>query len=191
MWFSNPIILRRVAAGSIAAVSAFIIVFFNARKDASISDEDIPKSVPASSTDEQPADFTGRSVDERDAAEDNPEPALPVTDERLSEKPKAAPVPAARRILPETIKMYGLTFHRPTEHRMDTYGRMVCAHDDDAPKKSTRDKPVHKDMQCCLDPDEIPNPFCYYPRREYGKLLDDFERKKEKMLRRYRNGDEL
>lgn len=90
--------------------------------------------------------------------------------------------------IPSTITKYGLVFSPPVEYKWDGFGRMVCIHDDDKPKISNKDKPVHKDMECCLDPDEFPNPYCHYPREKYGKVLDDFNRKYEKFLRRYDDG---
>ncbi len=87
--------------------------------------------------------------------------------------------------IPSTITIYGLVFEPPVQYKRDSLGRMICIHDNDKPKISNQDKPVHKDMECCLDPDEFPNPYCHYPREKYGKLLDDFDRKYEKFLRHY------
>ena len=50
-------------------------------------------------------------------------------------------------------------------------GRMVCAKKNDHPGKSKQGKGKHMDMECCLDPDEYPNPHCYYPPKKYGKYL--------------------
>lgn len=50
-------------------------------------------------------------------------------------------------------------------------GRLVCAKKNDHPSKSKRNKKGHLDMECCLDPDEYPNPHCYYPKDKYGKYL--------------------
>lgn len=50
-------------------------------------------------------------------------------------------------------------------------GRLVCAKKNDHPSKSGKKKGKHLDMECCLDPDEYPNPHCYYPPEKYGKLL--------------------
>jgi hypothetical protein len=41
-------------------------------------------------------------------------------------------------------------------------GRLVCAVKNDKPKKSDNNKPGHLDLECCLDPDERPNPWCTY-----------------------------
>jgi hypothetical protein len=48
---------------------------------------------------------------------------------------------------------------------------MVCAKKNDKPGKSNKGKSKHLDMECCLDPDEYPNPWCYYPPEKYGKYL--------------------
>jgi hypothetical protein len=50
-------------------------------------------------------------------------------------------------------------------------GRLVCEKSDDEPSKSNKNKSKHLDMECCLDPDEYPNPHCYYPKDKYGKYL--------------------
>jgi hypothetical protein len=44
-------------------------------------------------------------------------------------------------------------------------GKKVCKHGHDKPVKSKKNHKgkIHIDEQCCLDPDEIPNPRCYYP----------------------------
>ena len=107
--------------------------------------------------------------------------------ENVVSKPASESVKKKTR--PTSIEKYGLIFYPPVEYKLDRFGRMVCIHDNDKPSISDKDKPVHKDMQCCLDPDEIPNPYCYYPPEKYGKILEDFERKKEKMLRRHRAGE--
>ena len=50
-------------------------------------------------------------------------------------------------------------------------GRLVCAKKNDKPGKSNQHKGKHMDMECCLDPDEYPNPHCYYDPAKYGKYL--------------------
>lgn len=50
-------------------------------------------------------------------------------------------------------------------------GQLVCAKKNDKPSKSNKGKGKHMDMECCLDPDEYPNPHCYYPPGKYGKYL--------------------
>jgi hypothetical protein len=58
------------------------------------------------------------------------------------------------------------------ETKRDGLGRQVCAKENDKPSKSKKHKGRNMDMECCLDPDEYPNPWCYYPPEKYGKLLD-------------------
>jgi len=62
--------------------------------------------------------------------------------------------------------------HPASATKRDSQGRMVCAKKDDNPSKSKSGKKKHLDMECCLDPDEYPNPWCYYPPEKYGKLLE-------------------
>ncbi len=51
--------------------------------------------------------------------------------------------------------------------------RLVCEKKHDKPGKSKKNNKgkIHLDMECCLDPDEIPNPHCYYDPKKYGKYL--------------------
>lgn len=51
------------------------------------------------------------------------------------------------------------------------YGGMTCAKKNDHPGKSNQNKGRHLDMECCLDPDEIPNPWCNYSSAKYQKYL--------------------
>ncbi|MDO8241049.1 MAG: hypothetical protein Q7T51_03675 [Candidatus Moranbacteria bacterium] len=48
---------------------------------------------------------------------------------------------------------------------------LVCAKANDHPSKSNKGKGKHMDMECCLDPDEYPNPNCHYSESKYGKYL--------------------
>ena len=50
-------------------------------------------------------------------------------------------------------------------------GRRVCSKKNDNPSRSNKNKKKHLDLECCLDPDEYPNPNCYYPAEKYGKYL--------------------
>lgn len=50
-------------------------------------------------------------------------------------------------------------------------GRRVCGKSNDHPGKSNKGKGKHMDMECCLDPDEYPNPNCHYSLEKYGKYL--------------------
>lgn len=70
--------------------------------------------------------------------------------------------------------------------KKDNQGRKVCSSKSDDPHKSNQNTSVHIDKECCLDPDEIPNPRCHYSSNKYGKLLAKYEKKKTKFLERYR-----
>jgi len=61
----------------------------------------------------------------------------------------------------------------PFVYTKDSQGRRVCNHKNDHPQKSDKKshKQGHMDMECCLDPDETPNPHCYYDPKKYGKYL--------------------
>jgi len=73
-------------------------------------------------------------------------------------RPKPKPVaPKITAPMPASYKVVG--------------GRLVCAHKNDKPTKSDKGKGKHLDMECCLDPDEYPNPHCYYDPAKYGKYL--------------------
>jgi len=61
--------------------------------------------------------------------------------------------------------------HPTAATKKDSQGRRVCAKKNDHPGKSKQGKKKHLDMECCLDPDEYPNPHCYYPPEKYGKYL--------------------
>ena len=97
----------------------------------------------------------------------------------------ALPVAPSKPSVPRGYIAPGIVASVPATYKKDSLGRMVCEKRKDKPGISTQDKPVHIDMECCLDPDEIPNPFCYYHPERYGKLLSDYERKKEKFFRKY------
>ncbi len=67
--------------------------------------------------------------------------------------PKPKPKPTAKK--PVSAKKVG-----------DKY---VCA-GDDATKWSLQNPPGHLDTQCCLDPDETPNPWCSYTQENLDKV---------------------
>ena len=48
-------------------------------------------------------------------------------------------------------------------------GKYVCAGGDDI-HWSLTNKPGHLDLQCCLDPDETPNPWCSYSAENLAKV---------------------
>jgi len=41
-------------------------------------------------------------------------------------------------------------------------GKLVCAKKNDKPRESKKTSKKHLDLECCLDPDEYPNPWCTY-----------------------------
>lgn len=61
----------------------------------------------------------------------------------------------------------------PATFAVDAAGRKVCEKKNDKPGKSKENNKgkIHMDMECCLDPDEIPNPHCYYDPGKYGKYM--------------------
>jgi len=69
------------------------------------------------------------------------------------------------------------TAPKPVSYKIEN-GRMVCAKEKDKPSKSKKGKKLHLDMECCLDPDEYPNPWCYYPLDKYGKVLEKIKNRK-------------
>ena len=58
--------------------------------------------------------------------------------------------------------IYARTLRHPSGLRM-------CARKHDKPTGSYHSK-KHIDRECCLDKNEIPNPFCFYGSK-YNKLL--------------------
>lgn len=82
-----------------------------------------------------------------------PEFELMVKDFKLvdikREKPKSA----------VTVKK--ITAKRPVSAK-NVGGKLVCAKKNDKPRKSKKGKGKHLDLECCLDPDEYPNPWCSY-----------------------------
>jgi len=63
-----------------------------------------------------------------------------------------------------------ITAPKPVSFKIEN-GLMVCAKKNDKPSKSKKNKERHLDMECCLDPDEYPNPWCYYDPQKYGKYF--------------------
>jgi len=63
-----------------------------------------------------------------------------------------------------------ITAPKPASYKI-LGGKMVCDKRNDKPSKSDKNKGKHLDMECCLDPDEYPNPWCSYDPGKYGKYL--------------------
>ncbi|MFA6973120.1 MAG: hypothetical protein WC238_00075 [Parcubacteria group bacterium] len=76
-------------------------------------------------------------------------------------KPKAVATPTPKVV----------SAPQPYIYKKDSVGRRVCGTKNDKPAKSKKNKSRHMDMECCLDPDEYPNPNCYYDPAKYGKYL--------------------
>lgn len=72
---------------------------------------------------------------------------------------------------PKVIPKKTIDAPMPAWFKKDSLDRLVCAKDNDRPAKSDKGKKKHLDMECCLDPDEYPNPHCHYPKDKYGKYL--------------------
>jgi hypothetical protein len=74
---------------------------------------------------------------------------------RLADVPKKVKNPNAIRI--------SLTEAPPILAKVKMVnGRPMCAKKNDKGSKSDKYNYVHVDQECCLDPDEIPNPRCSY-----------------------------
>lgn len=66
-----------------------------------------------------------------------------------------------------------ITAPKPTaKTKVGPGGKRTCAKKGDDPSRSDTHSKKHLDMECCLDPDEIPNPNCYYNPGKYGKYLN-------------------
>jgi len=73
-----------------------------------------------------------------------------------------------KRSKPSTVSKINVPM--PVSYKV-VNGLKVCAKKNDHPGKSKQHKSKHLDMECCLDPDEYPNPHCYYDPAKYGKYL--------------------
>lgn len=71
-------------------------------------------------------------------------------------------------------------------------GKLVCAKKNDKPVKSKKNNKgkIHMDMECCLDPDEIPNPHCTYEAKKYQKYLQNPPKMKDKSKGKNKNDDD-
>lgn len=78
----------------------------------------------------------------------------------------------------------GIRAGYPLSYKKDAQGRLVCATKNDKPAVSKKDKPTHIDMECCLDPDEIPNPHCYYGSQYQGLINRYHNEKKQTFISR-------
>jgi hypothetical protein len=82
-----------------------------------------------------------------------------------------AELPEFNKIL-ETITFQNppppITGPKPTTAKK-VNGKYVCAGDDSI-HWSLANEPGHLDLQCCLDPDETPNPWCSYSAKNLAKV---------------------
>ncbi|HCU70357.1 MAG TPA: hypothetical protein DIC35_01220 [Candidatus Moranbacteria bacterium] len=79
-----------------------------------------------------------------------------------------------RKIVPrKAVVKKVISAPKPVVFKKDSLGRRVCNKKNDKPGKSKVNNKGkrHLDMECCLDPDEYPNPHCYYDPGKYGKYL--------------------
>lgn len=101
-------------------------------------------------------------------------PVRAAADGRLALAQKTAePPPVLVETLPRSRMPVKPAAHFPELFKREN-GRLVCSVNHDKPHKSRRGKGRHMDMECCLDPDETPNPNCYYSPEKYGHLLKRF-----------------
>lgn len=49
-------------------------------------------------------------------------------------------------------------------------GKRVCEKKNDKPHESGQGSHPHMDMECCPDPDEWPNPHCYYTPEQLSRM---------------------
>jgi hypothetical protein len=87
-----------------------------------------------------------------------------VSEQKASAGPRPLPAKTVKAVRPAISAPYPNSYKKVD-------GRLVCAKKNDHPEKSKKNKKKHMDMECCLDPDEAPNPHCYYPTKKYGKYL--------------------
>ena len=64
-------------------------------------------------------------------------------------------------VRPQAKSKPRITAKRPVSAKV-AGGKLVCAKKNDKPRKSKQNKGKHLDLECCLDPDEYPNPWCAY-----------------------------
>lgn len=70
-------------------------------------------------------------------------------------------VPLAKGQSPNSVRLVKAQAPLPVSAKKIN-GRYVCAEKSDSPRKSYKNGRAHIDRQCCLDPDEVPNPHCTY-----------------------------
>lgn len=78
---------------------------------------------------------------------------------RLPFYEKYVPVPKGQNS--NTLRLQKSQVPKPVSAKVEN-GKYVCKSRGDKPRRSKKNDRNHVDMQCCLDPDEIPNPYCDY-----------------------------
>lgn len=70
-------------------------------------------------------------------------------------------VPVPKGTSPNSVRLAKAQSPPPVSAKK-VNGQWVCANKKDKPGKSDKNRRAHIDRQCCLDPDEVPNPHCTY-----------------------------
>lgn len=70
-------------------------------------------------------------------------------------------VPVPKGTSPNSVRLAKAQSPPPVSAKK-VNGKWVCANKKDKPGKSDKNRRAHIDRQCCLDPDEVPNPHCTY-----------------------------
>jgi hypothetical protein len=104
------------------------------------------------------------------------QPPVRVSKVAISTKKTSVRV-AVKKVVPDTVRLASLPKHpkNPNSIRISIVdapefaspvklvgGRGTCIKKKDKGRKSTQNSKGHIDRECCLDPDEIPNPRCLY-----------------------------
>lgn len=103
------------------------------------------------------ASLVGRDLIAPKKVEASPKPRAVV---RLPFYEKYVPVPKGQN--PNSVRLQRSQVPRPYGGAKIVNGKFVCDKEKNKPRRSKKNDKNHIDMQCCLDPDEIPNPYCSY-----------------------------
>lgn len=116
--------------------------------------------------------IASEEVMQEKATQDNPVQDS-VTEVMVEEKKMDVVKPTVRIVdmAKPVVRNKIITAPMPRSYEKDSLGRLVCGKRNDHPQKSDQGKGKHMDMECCMDPDEYPNPHCYYDSDKYGKYL--------------------
>lgn len=104
--------------------------------------------------------FQGPHLESLPIAEIPPPALRPIARPRLPVYTKYVPVP--KGVPPNSVRLH-VSQAPPIAAKVKVVnGRKMCAKKNDKPKKSDQHKRAHIDRECCLDPDEVPNPHRTY-----------------------------